>query len=157
MTGEDWNRHLAINLLGYVHGCRVAAEVFAGQASGGCIINVSSIAHHQPSTGLVAYSTVKGGVAALTRALALEFAPLNIRVNAVAPGPTETPLNATAYTEDVRRRYRERIALGRIAEPEEIADVIALLAADGARFVTGQELIVDGGMTINGSVGHARA
>jgi NAD(P)-dependent dehydrogenase (short-subunit alcohol dehydrogenase family) len=77
-------------------------------------------------------------------------------VNAVAPGAVDTPLNADAYTTEVRRTYEERIPLGRIGTPDEVADTIVFLASDAARYVTGQELLVDGGLTINGSVGHAR-
>jgi NAD(P)-dependent dehydrogenase (short-subunit alcohol dehydrogenase family) len=88
--------------------------------------------------------------------LALELAPAGVTVNAVAPGAIDTPLNATAYTPEVRRRYEERIALGRIGSADEVADVVVFLASDAARYVTGQELVVDGGLTINGAVGHAR-
>jgi NAD(P)-dependent dehydrogenase (short-subunit alcohol dehydrogenase family) len=76
-------------------------------------------------------------------------------VNAVAPGATDTALNTDAYTPEVRRTYEERIPLGRIGAPEEVADVVVFLASDAARYVTGQELLVDGGLTINGAVGHA--
>ena len=78
-------------------------------------------------------------------------------VNAIAPGATETPLNRTAYTPEVRAAYEQRIALGRIAVPEEIADAAVFLVSDAARYVTGQELLVDGGLTINGTVGHAQS
>jgi NAD(P)-dependent dehydrogenase (short-subunit alcohol dehydrogenase family) len=74
----------------------------------------------------------------------------------VAPGATDTPLNATAYTPEVRRNYEARIPMGRIGTPEDVADTILFLASDAARYVTGQELVVDGGLTINGAVGHAR-
>jgi NAD(P)-dependent dehydrogenase (short-subunit alcohol dehydrogenase family) len=77
-------------------------------------------------------------------------------VNAVAPGATETPLNAHAWSAEVRRTYHERIPMHRIGTPEEVADVVLFLGSDAARYMTGQELVVDGGLTINGAVGHAR-
>ena len=77
-------------------------------------------------------------------------------MNAVSPGATETPLNVDAWTPEVRQTYEERIPLGRIGSAEEVADVVAFLASDAARYVTGQEVLVDGGLTINGAVGHAR-
>lgn len=153
---EDWHGVLAANLHGYFYGCRAAGRQMVEQGGGGRIINVTSVTDIQPSVDLGAYATAKGGVVALTRVLALELAPYGITVTAIAPGPTDTPLNKTAYTPHVRRKYQERIALGRIASPEEIADVLLFLASDASRYITGQEVLVDGGLTINGSVGHAR-
>jgi NAD(P)-dependent dehydrogenase (short-subunit alcohol dehydrogenase family) len=77
-------------------------------------------------------------------------------VNAVAPGAIDTPLNASAYTPEVRRTYEQRIPVGHIGTADEVADVILFLASDAARYVTGQEIVVDGGLTINGAVGHVR-
>jgi NAD(P)-dependent dehydrogenase (short-subunit alcohol dehydrogenase family) len=154
-TDEDWHGLLAANLHGYFYGCRAAARQMVEQGSGR-IVNVGSAANVQAVPGLGAYTAAKGAIMALTKVLALELAPANVTVNAVAPGATDTPLNEDAYTPEVRRTYEERIPLGRIAEPEEVADVVVFLASDAARYVTGQELLVDGGLTINGAVGHAQ-
>jgi NAD(P)-dependent dehydrogenase (short-subunit alcohol dehydrogenase family) len=152
MTEEEWHDLLATNLHGYYHGCRAALRRMAVQGSGR-IVNVSSVTFRQPIADLAAYITGKGGVIGLTKALAIEFAPLGITVNAIAPGATETALTADAYTPDVRRAYEAKIGLGRIAKPEDIADAILFLVSDAARYVTGQELVVDGGLILNGNVG----
>jgi NAD(P)-dependent dehydrogenase (short-subunit alcohol dehydrogenase family) len=154
-SDDDWHGLLAANLHGYFYGCRAAARQMLVQESGR-IVNVGSAANVQAVPGLSAYTAAKGAITALTKVLALELAPANVTVNAVAPGATDTPLNKDAYTPDVRRTYEERIPLGRIGAPEEVADVVLFLASDAARYVTGQEVLVDGGLTINGAVGHAQ-
>jgi NAD(P)-dependent dehydrogenase (short-subunit alcohol dehydrogenase family) len=160
-TDEDWHGLLAANLHGYFYGCRAAARRMLAQnrdggGTGGRIVNVTSAVNFEAVADLAAYGAAKGAIASLTKALALELAPAGITVNAVAPGATDTPLNAEAYTDEVRRAYEARIPLGRIGSPGEIADVVVFVASEAARYMTGQELLVDGGMTINGSVGHAR-
>jgi NAD(P)-dependent dehydrogenase (short-subunit alcohol dehydrogenase family) len=154
-SDEEWHGLLHANLHGYFYGCRAAARRMLATGSGR-IINVTSAARILAVPDFGAYIAAKGAIDALTRTLALELAPHAITVNTVAPGATDTPLNATAYTPEVRRNYEERIPMGRIGTPEEVADTILFLASDAARYVTGQELVVDGGLTINGAVGHAR-
>jgi NAD(P)-dependent dehydrogenase (short-subunit alcohol dehydrogenase family) len=156
MTDDDWHGLLAANLHGYYYGCRAAARQMVAQGDGGRIVNVTSIVDVQPIAELSAYVTAKGGILGLTKTLAVELGPHDITVNALSPGATDTPLNAVAYTPEVRRNYQHRIPLGRIAAPEEIADPIVFLASDASRYVTGVELLVDGGMVLNGNVGHAR-
>jgi NAD(P)-dependent dehydrogenase (short-subunit alcohol dehydrogenase family) len=152
-TDDDWHGLLEANLHGYFYGCRAAARQMVEQGSGR-IVNVGSAANVQAVPGLGAYTAAKGAITGLTKVLALELAPA-VTVNAVAPGATDTRLNKDAYTPEVRRTYEERIPLGRIGAPEEVADVVVFLASHAARYITGQELLVDGGLTINGAVGHA--
>jgi NAD(P)-dependent dehydrogenase (short-subunit alcohol dehydrogenase family) len=154
-SDEQWHRLLQANLHGYFYGCRAAANQMLTQ-DGGRIVNISSAANVLAVPGLGAYTAAKGAIVSMTKVLALELASAGITVNAVAPGAVDTPLNENAYTPEVRRTYEERIPLGRIGSADEIADVVVFLASDAARYVTGQELVVDGGLTINGEVGHAR-
>jgi 3-oxoacyl-[acyl-carrier protein] reductase len=155
-TDEEWHGLLGANLHGYFYGCRAAARRMLAQGTGGRIVNVTSAVNFAAVAELSAYGAAKGAIASLTKALALELAPAGVTVNAVAPGATATPMNADAYTDEVRRTYEQRIPLGRIGTAEEVADVVVFLASDASRYMTGQELLVDGGLTINGSVGHAR-
>ncbi len=153
MDDDSWHGLMAANLHGYFYGCRAAARHLAPRGQG-CILNITSITDIQPTGGLGAYTAAKGAIVAMTRVLALEMGPHGVRVNALAPGATDTALNTSNWTEEVRATYRERISLGRIANTQEIADVAVFLVGDGARYITGQEILVDGGMTINGNVGH---
>ncbi|MDE1994336.1 MAG: SDR family oxidoreductase, partial [Rhizobiaceae bacterium] len=140
MTDADWVDLLDSNLLGYVRGARAAARHMV-PAGRGSIVNISSAVDPFPPTDMAGYVTAKGGIGGLTRALAVELGPHGVRVNAIAPGATETPLNDQAWTEAVRTTYRERIPLHRIASAEEIADTIVIIGSDAARYVTGQVLL----------------
>jgi NAD(P)-dependent dehydrogenase (short-subunit alcohol dehydrogenase family) len=160
-SDEDWHGLLAANLHGYFYGCRAAGRAMVDQAHDqahppGRIINVSSAADILVVADLGAYIAAKGAIVAMTKVLALELGSAGITVNAIAPGAIDTPLNKTAYTPDVRRKYEERIGLGRIGTPEEVADAVLFLASDASRYVTGHELVIDGALSINGTMGHAR-
>jgi len=152
---DEWHGLLAANLHGYMFGCKAAAVKMAAQDGPGRIINITSQSDVQAINGFSAYITAKGGILGLTRVLALELADYDITVNSISPGPTDTPLNVTAWTPKARATYIERIGLHRIAEPQETADVVCFVASHASRFMTGQELIIDGGLSINGNVGHA--
>jgi NAD(P)-dependent dehydrogenase (short-subunit alcohol dehydrogenase family) len=155
-TDEDWHGLLAANLHGYFYGCRAAGQAMVAAGGGGRIINVSSAADILVVADLGAYTAAKGAIVAMTKVLALELGSHGITVNAIAPGAIDTPLNKSAYTPAVRRRYEERIGLGRIGTPEEVADAVLFLASDASRYVTGHELVIDGALSINGTMGHAR-
>jgi 3-oxoacyl-[acyl-carrier protein] reductase len=153
ISEKTWQEIMSINLGGYINGCRVAIPHMVKNGNGS-IVNVSSVTDMQPVANLSAYVTSKGGIVALTKALALEFASQGIRVNAVAPGAVETDLNADVYTDEVRANYRSRIPAGRIAEPEDITGAVVFLLSDASRYITGVELLIDGGLVLNGNVGH---
>jgi NAD(P)-dependent dehydrogenase (short-subunit alcohol dehydrogenase family) len=145
-------RVLAVDLYGYYWGCAAAVQAFVDQRSAGAIVNISSVHGRAGFSNDAAYDVAKGGVDALTRYVAVEYGPVGIRANAIAPGGVRTPLSQRAVREsaDPERAEREMIAphpLRRIAEPREIAAVAAFLLSDEASFVTGQSIAVDGGLT----------
>ncbi|WP_426399213.1 SDR family NAD(P)-dependent oxidoreductase [Ralstonia sp. R-29] len=113
-------------------------------ARGGHIVNVSSSLVYRPRAGLSVYAASKAAVGALTHAFAIELGPRNITVNAVAPALTRTDMTAP-IPDEVKARMRETTPLGRLGEPEDIADAIAFLASDDARWITGRTLMTDGG------------
>jgi 3-oxoacyl-[acyl-carrier protein] reductase len=142
-TEEDYDRLFAVNTKGvFFLSQSVAREMIA--AGGGAIVNVSSMWGIAGASGEVAYSASKAAVIGMTKALAKELAPSGIRVNCVAPGVVDTEMN-DCYDEDAMCALAEKTPLGRIATPEDIANAILFLAEDGASFITGQTLTVDGG------------
>ncbi len=150
-TFEAWRQLMDINLDGVFLGMKAAAPVMV-EAGRGSIINLSSILGKVGSPGAPAYCASKGGVALLTKATALELAPFGVRVNSVHPGFIETPMVAGALREaenanEMRDIIISRHALGRLGVPREIADGIVFLASDESSFMTGAELVIDGGYT----------
>lgn len=148
---EEWRRVLSINLDGVFMGARAAGRVMA-TSGGGSIINLSSILGKVGLAGGSAYCASKGGVALLTKSLALEWAALGIRVNSVHPGFIDTPMVSSAIqgaenSNEMAEMIVSRHALGRLGVPREIADAIVFLASDESSFMTGSELVVDGGYT----------
>jgi NAD(P)-dependent dehydrogenase (short-subunit alcohol dehydrogenase family) len=147
---EEWNRLVGINLGGVFHGIKATApHLLAG--GGGSIVSTASISGTRPSAGEAPYSAAKAGVVALTANAAHEYAP-TIRVNAVSPGMIRTGLTDVLLDMDGMVEHMEaKTPLGRVGTPEDIADVVVFLSSDLARFVTGQNLVVDGGMTLHGA------
>ena len=148
---DTWRRVLAVNLDGVFLGMRQAGPAIA-KAGGGSIINISSILGKVGMAGAGAYCASKGGVALLTKAAALEWAPLGIRVNSVHPGFIETPMVVGALQQaenanEMRDMIISRHALARLGAPNEIGDAVLFLASDESSFMTGAELVVDGGYT----------
>jgi NAD(P)-dependent dehydrogenase (short-subunit alcohol dehydrogenase family) len=146
-----WQRIIDVNLTGVYLGFRAAVPHIL-RAGGGAVVSTASISGTRPAAGEAAYSAAKAAVAAITASAALEYGPL-IRVNAVSPG-----MIVTALTEPLLKmfpheeaRYVRTTPAARLGAPEDIADVVVFLCSDLARFVTGQNIVVDGGMTLHGS------
>lgn len=143
MTLERWNRVVSVDLTGTFNYVRAASETFRRQRSGK-IVTVASTVALRARRGLADYSAAKAGVIGLTKAAARDLGRYGVNVNAVAPGLVETGL-MNRIPEEVRQRLIEETALGRIAKPEDVADVIHFLCSDAARHITGEVIRVDGG------------
>lgn len=148
---EDWRRVLAVNLDGVFLGMRHAGPALA-ESGGGSVINISSILGKVGLANATSYCASKGGVMLLTKAAALEWAPLKIRVNSIHPGFIDTPMVSDALHRaengnEAREMIISRHALGRLGVAREIADGVVFLASDESSFMTGSELVIDGGYT----------
>lgn len=140
---EDITQVIQTNLIGTLLCCQQVVPCMMRQRSG-CIVNISSVAAQKPGKGQSNYAAAKGGVEALTRALAVELAPRNIRVNAVAPGIVNTEMSK-ALIGSLEQDIQSRLLIKRYAEPEEIAEAV-LFIAERAHYLTGEVLPVNGGL-----------
>lgn len=162
LTPDFVRRQIDVNLIGTMWGCAEAVERFLSAGSGGSVVSVSSIQAIRGYPGAFAYAATKGAINALTRQLAIEYAAMGIRANAVLPGPVRTTMGRTSQSPtdktsepdplggDAQRAARH--PRGRIAEPSEVAAVAAFLLSDKASFVSGQEIVVDGATSVRCSV-----
>jgi NAD(P)-dependent dehydrogenase (short-subunit alcohol dehydrogenase family) len=145
LKDQDWNRTIQVNLTGVMNGLRSMIPVLV-RSGGGAIVNIASVHGLTGTSGSSSYVAAKHGVVGLTKASAIEYASRNVRVNAVAPGYVDTGLLNTGSAEallDLAAKH----PMGRLAKPEEIAEVVEFLTSDRASFVTGSVYEVDGGYT----------
>lgn len=143
MQESDWDKVMDVNLKS-IFLC--SKEALKTMPEGGRIIDISSVASMMGFAGLVHYCATKGGVNGMVRALALEMAPKNITVNAVAPGAIQTP--GAQMSEEVTNQTLTMIPLARMGQPEDIANAVVFLASEKSSYITGQVIVVDGGWTV---------
>ncbi len=144
---EDWDQVMDVNAKGVFLGTKAAIPAMR-RAGGGSIVNISSTAGLVGSAGAAAYNASKGAVRLLTKATAVQYAKEGIRTNSVHPGPIETDMLAQVYTSPQMREQRlSNIPLGRVGRPDDVANGVLFLASDESSFMTGSELVIDGGAT----------
>jgi 2-hydroxycyclohexanecarboxyl-CoA dehydrogenase len=145
---ETWDKIIAVNLDGVLNTCHAVLPVMAEQGSGH-VVNLGSDAGRVGSSGEAVYSAAKGGVIAFTKTIAREMARHQVNANCVCPGPTDTELFASMGGPGLREALTRAIPLKRLAQPEDLAHVVAFLASDEASYVTGQTVSVSGGLTMS--------
>ena len=150
LTEEQWRRQFDVNFDGVVRVGRAAAKRMAAHEAGGSIVNTASVAGMLVAKGLSAYAVSKAAVVHLTKAMALELAPLNIRVNALAPGYFPTELNEHFLQSDAGRKMLARYPIPRAGRLEELDGPLLLLASEAGSYITGTILTVDGGALLLG-------
>jgi len=150
-SDTDWNRSISINLSGVFSMCREIGKIMIDSNIPGSIINFTSIGAEQGFANNPGYAATKGAVKQLTKALAVEWGVFGIRVNNIVPGYTNTPMNSKSWNDPVLRRQRsDHTVFGRWAEPIEMVGPTIFLASDASSYITGTDLVVDGGWLVKG-------
>lgn len=145
VTEDDWNAVIDTNLSGVFRVAQGAARAMTDAGNGGSIVNIASILGHRVAGGLTAYATSKAAVVQMTRSLALEWARHGIRVNAICPGYIETDINRDFFETEAGQKLIKRIPQRRLGQPDDLDGALMLLASDAGRFMTGADIVVDGG------------
>jgi 3-oxoacyl-[acyl-carrier protein] reductase len=146
LSDQAWSEVIDTNVTGAFHCIRAVAPTFRKQRSGK-VVNVASHQAYTPGFGIVNYAASKAAVIGLTRSAAVDLGPSSVNVNAVAPGFVRTEMIAKLPPEVIERAEKESL-LNRVAEPEDVANVVAFLCSEAARHITGQVIVVDGGLTL---------
>jgi NAD(P)-dependent dehydrogenase (short-subunit alcohol dehydrogenase family) len=141
---DDWDRIINTHLKGYYFCCQAAGKIMAARKRGN-IINIASAVTHKVTPRAGVYCIAKGSVIMLTRVLAVELAPYNIRVNAISPGLVKTKLLEAWFSDEAYKRIEPQVPLGRMAQPDDMTGAAIFLASDASSFITGQTIVVDGG------------
>jgi NAD(P)-dependent dehydrogenase (short-subunit alcohol dehydrogenase family) len=144
-TAADWDRVIATDLSGVFHVAQASARAMVAAGQGGAIVTVASIVGLRVAGNLAAYAAAKAGVIQLSRALALEWARHGIRVNALCPGYVETDLNRAFFATEAGQALVRRIPQRRIGQPQDLDGALLLLCSEAGRYITGTEIVVDGG------------
>ena len=151
MSNDDWQKIIGINFSSVFYGCKHSIP-YLKKNNGGSIINIASVQAHNPLPGWAAYAGIKGGVISMTRNIASEFGPFNIRANTISPGTVATEMVNQVVEEDGTGTLLDDFILmhplGRIGKPSEIAATAVYLASDGGAFANGSDFRVDGGLVI---------
>ncbi|KAL1850263.1 hypothetical protein Plec18167_007369 [Paecilomyces lecythidis] len=152
VTEEEWERVFQVNVKSIFHAVKTVIPRLIEQGNGGSVINISSTGASRPRPGLVWYNATKGAVSNATKGLAAEYGPRNIRVNSVCPLLSGTGLfqmfTGVPDTPENRKNFIAQVPLGRLTDPNDIANTVLFLASDEGQFINGTELVVDGGKCI---------